>query len=763
MLRPATPLSVLLGIAFALLLLSVISAPIISAIPLGSFDNVQFGVFGFCKPSGCSSAGIGYDIDSVVGNHKSQNFDLPSGVRHTLSMILILHPVAAFLTLVMFFMAVAAHFRSASHSSKYLLAFLIFNLITFLVCLAAFVIDVLLFIPHMAWGTYIVIAATALLFLSLLVSCAMRRTLISRKDQRRRIAENAEMNAQSYYNREEQEPKSAFVMTTQQPTVTTMISGGSGTQDTQDTLPAFATYETPRDDQISDEHIPLTQRTTSERSNNGVQQPMAADMAAAVPGTDFYNGPQRSASADPYGNYPNSNAYGDGNYPNNNAYGDGNFPNSNAYGDGNFPNSNAYGAAAGQPYDRMNRGPPTRQATDPSDGYRSGRGGRGGYGGPLRGRGGGGYGPPGRGGYGPRSGRGGGGGYGQPRGGYGYYNIPRGGGTRSPPPMDYSSDNVSQYNRLPQQLGYVDGQGGPYAGVQQAQSDPALNYPAPTRSASASDNGSSNKFVPYRPDLELPRAESPPPLPEPTESAVSSLGKAIEMDATPAAASSNSSNQYGNNLRDSDTDVAGMVNLQQGLKPSSPRRETFASDGSRYSQDERNMASRAAWNQAAGRSSPQVAPLAPLAPLTTARRRGGPTTDLSGTTAPVANTEAAGNYYEDVDPRFDQTAHTPPGRRTPPPPLRLQPTAEVDYEEMRAAAGGTRSPAESEHSNFTSISQRGINPQWNPPPMPTRRPVQQQQQRQDILLDNPDFKLPGGRSGTRKLPGMTPDSAYPGR
>lgn len=776
MLRPATPLSVLLGIAFALLLLSVLSAPIISAIPLGSFDNVQFGVFGFCKPSGCSSAGIGYDIgenqsfsplltscppclfhhqqalldtmanngirliDSVIPNRKSQNFDLPSGVRHTLSMILILHPVTAFLTLVMFCMAVAAHFRAASHSSKYLLAFLIFNLITFLVCIAAFVIDVLLFIPHLAWGTYITIAATALVFFSLLVSCAMRRTLISRKDQRRRIAENAEMNAQAYYNREEQEPKSSFVMTSQ-PTVPTIVSGGSGTQDT---LPAFATYETSRDDQISDEHIPLTQRTTSERSNNGMQ-PTAADMAAVSDIGGPYNGPQRSQSTDPYGNYPN----------------------------------NAYGAAAGQPYDRMNRGP-TRQATDPSNGYRDGRGGRGGYGAPMRGRGGG-YGPPGRGGYGPRGGRGGagGGGYGQQsRGGNGpYYNMPRGGGTRSPPPMNYSNDNVSQYNRLPQQqLGYVD-ERGPYAGAQPAQSDPSVNYSAPTRSASASDNSISNKFMPYRPDLELPRAESPPPLPEPTDSAVSSSGHAIEMDATPAAASSNSGDQYGN-LRDSDTDVAGMVNLQQGKNPSSPRRETFASDGSRYSQDEyapsldapdvtmdsltslrQNMAPRAAWNQATGRSSPQVAP---LAPLITARR--GPTPDLSGTTAPVSNAKGAGNYYEDVDPRFDQTAHTPPGRRTPPPPIRLQPTAQVDYEEMRAAAGGTRSPAESEHSNFTSISQRGINPQWNPPPMPTRRPVQQQ--RQDLILDNPDFRLPGGRStaaGARKLPGMTPDSAYPGR
>lgn len=60
MLRPATPLTVMLVVAFALLLLSVLSTPIISAVPLGSFKDVTFGVFGYCKADGCSSIGIGY-------------------------------------------------------------------------------------------------------------------------------------------------------------------------------------------------------------------------------------------------------------------------------------------------------------------------------------------------------------------------------------------------------------------------------------------------------------------------------------------------------------------------------------------------------------------------------------------------------------------------------------------------------------------------------------------------------------------------------
>ena len=61
-LRPATPLSVLLLAAFAMLLISVLSVPVTKLIPLGNFKDVTFGVFGFCRADGsCSPIGIGYD------------------------------------------------------------------------------------------------------------------------------------------------------------------------------------------------------------------------------------------------------------------------------------------------------------------------------------------------------------------------------------------------------------------------------------------------------------------------------------------------------------------------------------------------------------------------------------------------------------------------------------------------------------------------------------------------------------------------------
>lgn len=60
MLRPATPLAIIFFLAFVLLLLSTISTPIIKAIPLGSYQGYDFGVFGYCNGNKCEGVQIGY-------------------------------------------------------------------------------------------------------------------------------------------------------------------------------------------------------------------------------------------------------------------------------------------------------------------------------------------------------------------------------------------------------------------------------------------------------------------------------------------------------------------------------------------------------------------------------------------------------------------------------------------------------------------------------------------------------------------------------
>ncbi|KAH7020025.1 SUR7/PalI family-domain-containing protein [Ilyonectria destructans] len=674
MLRPATPLALMMGIAFALLLLAVLSVPIIEAIPLGDLNGVTFGVFGFCQSGkGCSNVGIGYDTSDLFADASS--FDLPSGVRTTLSAILIVHPVAALLTLVLFIMAIVGHMHAPAHSSRYLLVVFIFIFIDFLVCLLAFLIDVLLFVPHLAWGSYIVLAATILVALSGLITCAMRRTLLGRKDRQKRIAENAEMSGENYYNRTGQTKPAEEVA--REPTVPS-VSGGNGTTDN---LPGFVTYDQQaKNDQVSDENIPLTRRTTSNRSPIPVNDAANVGEVAA-----FNNSPRRQGSRDQYGNPINDPQDG-------------------------------YGVRRGPSTERM-RG----RDMGPQGAYRGGRGGYGrdNYGPPpMRGRG---YGSQNRGGYGPRGGRGG---YGPPpRGAYGPPGGMRGG--RSPPP-GYNM----QYDRRPSPAEAY----GAYE-----PSEPSNGYNS-TNPSMPNVNAGYNAYHAPSTVSSLPRAESPPPLPG-SEPATFG-GQAIEMDAAPAGQRDN------NYIRESDSDVAGMIGLQQGMMPPN-RHDTYMTESSRYSNDEQYAPPRAGWTQS-GRSSPR-------APSPLALNR--PAELPVGHTSPPPPANTGGAYYEDVDPRF--ASNTPPGSAGN---LNVPPPIEPIYEDVHVNQGA-RSPAE---STFTSISQRGVNPRWNPgpnpPPVPyqqgppARRPVNQQQQRQDMILDNPDFQLPGARS---KGGGMVPGSAYP--
>ena len=151
------------------------------------------------------------------------------------------------------------------------------------------------------------------------------------------------------------------------------------------------------------------------------------------------------------------------------------------------------------------------------------------------------------------------------------------------------------------------------------------------------------------------------------------------------------------------------------------------------------------------------------------------------------NQSSADNYYEDVDPRFapeplnterqtQLTQHTRSSSNTVPQALMpgiskvddrqhqpVRPTIETvdpmdnSYDSFRdSQQDGLISPAASDNSNMTSISQRGVNPNWRPQDgqrfqgpgqpnlgVPGRKPVQQQSEM--VLNSNPDFELPGGR------------------
>ncbi|KAK9321797.1 SUR7/PalI family-domain-containing protein [Lipomyces orientalis] len=187
--RAATPLCVLLTIAFGLQLVAVISVPIVESITLATYESVKFGVFGICTTEGCSPVRIGYPNSIVSG--EGNDFSLPSNARHSLTNLLIVHPIAAGFTLILLILSLIAHFHGPANSPRYLFFLLIFCLPTFILSLLAFLVDILLFIPHLSWGGWIVLAATVIIAVCSLILCTMRRTLSSRKAMRKRIFESS--------------------------------------------------------------------------------------------------------------------------------------------------------------------------------------------------------------------------------------------------------------------------------------------------------------------------------------------------------------------------------------------------------------------------------------------------------------------------------------------------------------------------------------------------------------------------------------------
>ncbi|KAJ5118972.1 hypothetical protein N7526_010609 [Penicillium atrosanguineum] len=397
LLKPATPLTVLLLVAFALLLISCLSTPIIKGIPLATYSNVDYGVFGYCQGDVCTNIHVGYSTKDITSS--GDEFNLPSGTRKSLSSILIIHPVAAFLTLVCLCLAAAAHFHGPSHSPRYLLALLILLLPTLLVTLLAFLVDILLFVPHLQWGGWIVLAATILLVSCGVVTCAMRRTLVSRKARKRRIAENAEMSGENYYNRQNAATATMAGGVVTEPTETkeAIVTGSP----TSESGPTFANFHTSTRDS-DDDRTPLN--TADATVMHDVPPPPDAQYPSRR-GTPYR--PQDEASIPPPG------PYGPGMMRNPSDLRDPRLMRnpSDSHGPGMMRN----------PSDPRLR----QQYSDGSMGSRRG--------GPAPG-----FGPRGRGGYPPRGGSRGGmmPGRGAPRGGMGYAPAPNRGYDAYTPPMD---------------------------------------------------------------------------------------------------------------------------------------------------------------------------------------------------------------------------------------------------------------------------------------------------------------------------------------
>ncbi|OJD20599.1 hypothetical protein ACJ73_08066 [Blastomyces percursus] len=656
LLRPATPLSVLLLTAFVLLLLSVLSTPVVKSIPLAGVDDIKFGTFGYCVGSDCTPIHVGY-ISNGPFNDASRDgdFSLPSSVRHSLSPLLIVHPVAAFLTLTCFGLAAAAHFHSPSHSPRYLLGLLILLLPTLLVSLLAFLVDILLFVPHLEWGGWVVLAATILITASGVLTCAMRRTLVSRKARKKRIAENTEMSGENFYNRQN------VIKLDPPPIIPSQNEVSIDSTSSPDSLPAFARFEA-NSRTLDDDRRPLnsgTPTSTSLDSGNNIRLPGDRRSPPA------HEGRQYNPPVDAYGNPlpPGATGFGPPQMPG---------PRSdprlrNQYSNSSMGSQRGHGRAYGPPR------------------------GRGGY--PMRGRGGSYRGPRGtpHHGYGMH-GRGGPMGRGMMRGGRG-------------PPPGYPPEVLDAYGPYGASPHNPDGHGNPG-------SHGDYGYDGARGTSPVGPGYSSGQDFETQPGLGA--------------SSVAYHGRDphIPVDNT----------------------------VSRGIVRSHPEEQVNQHDRSSispYNEQMEYIPPRAAWEEPLREPTlPVIARQSPSPHGHAYESRSLERPAGDATQPPIARSTSQGDYYEDVEPRFAEPGGVPTAL-TPGALGELQPRTSFEH------LPGAHSPAASETSHFTSISQRGVNPKWRSPEAEIRR---DKQRRQDMLLgNNPDFELPaggsrGGDPGSRKKP-----------
>lgn len=410
-------------------------------------------------------------------------------------------------------------------------------------------------------------ASTILIFASGVLTCAMRRTLVSRKERKRRIAENADMNGQNFYAAQNTVPQG--IRADSPPPLSSTAVGPS------EKLASFTTYEkkAPEEDRV-----PLNSRP-SNRSLPGAPHdrgPPISDnsigaRARGAPmgmrgGRGGYSGPK-----DEYGNP--------------------------------LPPSNAFGPAPPMGIRRDRSEPPMkRQYSDESmNSYRarSGRG-RGGY--PPRGYGRGrpyGSGPgPGRGGFargpmGPPPQRG------PPPPGYGndYYSQGRSAQYEGPGPAGYvRSPSAPGYGRRnhspspPLEMGGYDRRSpGPPSAPGRYERGPPRGPPSdpggytrgPPKGPPSDPGGYSTGrqdayYEPANPPYRQASPPMPPPPPVRQPEEYGSIGQAVEMDARHGSPSNVA------RFNDSDSTVRGLVGLQQ----QNTHRDTPSSMTSIYSANE---------------------------------------------------------------------------------------------------------------------------------------------------------------------------------
>lgn len=146
-------------VALAFLIIACVTAPATQSLALGHAGKYTFGALGVCSEGSCT-ASLGYDLASMVGD---QHTVLANDKLNTLTKVLVVCPIAGFLTLVSLILNTVAQFALfLAGSGTFWVLMMVWNFLAFAGSAIGCIIAFLLFYPNVDWPAWCLIPAAVL-------------------------------------------------------------------------------------------------------------------------------------------------------------------------------------------------------------------------------------------------------------------------------------------------------------------------------------------------------------------------------------------------------------------------------------------------------------------------------------------------------------------------------------------------------------------------------------------------------------------------
>lgn len=172
-----------LSLALVFELFNTISVPITSHLFISEYNGYKFGVFGWCKVDGsiCSPIRMGYSLDDILLFNDNEYLHLPNHAKYALSKLLLVHVLSFVCVLVFWLFAILICIKWLNTSKSVLLFAVGWSMVTFMVSLLGFLIDVLMFASHVTWSSWLMLVSAFFVALSGILLCLMIRDLSYRR------------------------------------------------------------------------------------------------------------------------------------------------------------------------------------------------------------------------------------------------------------------------------------------------------------------------------------------------------------------------------------------------------------------------------------------------------------------------------------------------------------------------------------------------------------------------------------------------------